>query len=97
MATLTKGLTTLGRKRDMKKTIRLTQTSGTETVIVLDKIVRVSEKHSNFNNDVYSVVHTMDGNEVSVRESMDEIDTLMSGKEKNKIVQEQYLMKEIIE
>ena len=53
----------------MKKTIRLTQTSGTETVVVLDKIVRISEKHSNFNNDVYAVVHTMDGNQVAVKES----------------------------
>ena len=39
----------------------------------------------------------MDGNEVTVKESMDQIETLMSGKKKNKIVHEQYLMKEIIE
>lgn len=84
-------------KKTIEKTIRLTETSGTETVVVLDKIVRISEKHSNFNNDVYSVVHTMDGNEVTVKESMDQIETLMSGKKKNKIVHEQYLMKEIIE
>ena len=84
-------------KKAIEKTIRLTQTSGTETVVVLDKIVRISEKHSNFNNDVYSVVHTMDGNQVSVKESMDEIETLMSGKKRNKIFHEQYLMKEIIE
>jgi len=91
------GTTTLGHKRGMKKTIRLTQTSGTETVVVLDKIVRISEKHSNFNNDVYAVVHTMDGNQVAVKESMDEVEGLMSGKKRNKIVHEQYLMKEIIE
>ena len=81
----------------MKKTIRLTQTSGTETVVVLDKIVRISEKHSNFNNDVYAVVHTMDGNQVAVKESMDEVEGFLSGKKRNKIVHEQYLMKEIIE
>lgn len=84
-------------KKAIEKTIRLTQTSGTKTVVVLDKIVRISEKHSNFNNDVYAVVHTMDGNQVAVKESMDEIETLMSGKKRNKIVHEQYLMKEIIE
>ena len=39
----------------------------------------------------------MDGNQVAVKESMDEVEGLMSGKKRNKIVHEQYLMKEIIE
>ena len=78
------------------KTIRLTEVNGDETVVVLDKIVRISTQHSNLNNDVYSVIHTVEGYNFTVREEMDEIEALISGRKKNKIVQEQYLMKEIM-
>ena len=73
----------------MKKTIRLTELSGTETVLVLDKIVKISQRKSHFNNDVYSVVHTTDGGHTEVVEGMDEIEALMSDKKSNKVVQEQ--------